>query len=146
VLRDRQRVTLQFEPEEVVLANGERRPILPGVQDTASQFVQLSYLFTTQPELLRGGSVVEIPLALPRKVARWTYDVLEPETLHTAIGELSAFHLKPRRDLSASAGDLVVEIWFAPTLRYLPVRIRIQQDPQTFLDMLISRRPEMAGP
>jgi len=146
VLRDRQRVTLQFEPDVVVLANGERRPSLPGVQDTASQFVQLSYLFTTQPELLRSGGVVEIPLALPRKVARWTYDVLEPETLYTPIGELGAFHLKPRRDLTASAGDLLVEIWFAPTLRYLPVRIRIQQDPQTFLDMLISRRPEIAGP
>jgi Protein of unknown function (DUF3108) len=103
-------------------------------------------MFTTQPELLRGGGVVEIPLALPRKVARWTYDVLEPETLHTPIGELPSFHLKPRRDVTASAGDLVVEIWFAPTLRYLPVRIRIQQDPQTFLDMLISRRPEIAGP
>ena len=45
------------------------------MQDTASQFVQLTYLFSTQPELLRVGSTVEFPLALPRSVDRWVYDV-----------------------------------------------------------------------
>ena len=44
------------------------------------------------------------------------------------------------------SGDLVAEIWFAPALRYLPVRIRIEQDPQTFIDLVIARRPELAGP
>ena len=117
----------------------------PGVQDTASQFVQLSWLFTTRPELLRTGGMVEIPLALPRSVDRWVYDVLEEETVYTSFGELQAFHLKPRRT-SRPGGDLIAEIWFAPRLRYLPVRIRIQQDSDTFIDLMLARRPEMAGP
>ena len=145
VFRDPQRLSMLFEPDAVVLANGERRERLAGVQDTASQFVQLSYLFTTRPELLRSGASVEIPLALPRRVERWTYDVLELDTVYTSFGELPAYHLKPRREVR-SGGDLVAEIWFAPQLRYLPVRIRIRQDAETFIDLLISRRPEMAGP
>ena len=42
ILQDRRRVTIQFEPGSVVLANGERRDSVAGVQDTASQFVQLT--------------------------------------------------------------------------------------------------------
>ena len=41
-----------FDADAVVLANGERRERWRGVQDTASQFVQLTYLFTMRPELL----------------------------------------------------------------------------------------------
>ena len=32
------------------------------------------------------------------------------------------------------------EIWFAPELRYLPVRIRIEQDAATFVDLMIARQ------
>jgi hypothetical protein len=142
--RDRRRVTMHFEPEAIVLANGDRHERWAGVQDTASQFVQLTYLFTTHPELLRVGGTIEVPLALPRKVDRWIYDVLGEEVLHTPFGPLPTFHLKPRRAVQKS-GDLVAEIWFAPQLRYLPVRIRIQQDVDTFIDLMIARRPELAG-
>ena len=142
VLRDPKRVTILFEPGSVVLANGERRDTVPGVQDTASQFVQLTYVFSTRPELLRLGGTVDIPLALPHKVDVWTYDVVEEETLVTAFGPLNSVHLKPRR-AAQGRGELSAEIWFAPQLRYLPVRIRIQQDPQTYIDLLISKRPEL---
>ena len=36
-------------------------------------------------------------------------------------------------------------MWFAPQLRYLPVRIRIQQDAENYIDLLIAKRPEL-GP
>ena len=141
VLRERNRITLRFEPGSVVLANGERRDTVPGVQDTASQFVQLTYVFSTRPELLRIGATVDIPLALKNKVDVWTYDVVGEEVLATAFGLLPTLHLTPQR--AARPGDLSAEIWFAPQLRYLPARIRIRQDAQTYLDLLISKRPEM---
>jgi Protein of unknown function (DUF3108) len=145
MFRERRRLTMRFEPDAVVMPGGERRPRWPGVQDTASQFVQLSWMFTTRPELLRTGSSVDFVLALPRSVDRWVYDVLDEEPVATAFGAVSAFHLKPRR-VSRPGGELVAEVWFAPQLRYLPVRIRIEQDPQTFIDLVLSRRPELAGP
>ena len=141
VLRERNRITLRFEPGSVVLANGERRDTVPGVQDTASQFVQLTYVFSTRPELLRIGGTVDIPLALKNKVDVWTYDVVGEEILATSFGPLPTLHLTPQR--APRPGDLSAEIWFAPQLRYLPVRIRIRQDAQTYIDLLISKRPEL---
>jgi hypothetical protein len=41
--------------------------------------------------------------------------------------------------------DLAVEIWIAPTLQYLPVRLRIQQDAETFVDLMLSRLPQQAS-
>ena len=145
ILRDRNRATVLFEPGTVVLANGERRDSVPGLQDTASQFVQLTYVFSTRPDLLKVGDTVNIPLALPHKVDVWTYDVADEETLQTSFGALPTFHLKPRRKAERRAGELSAEIWFAPQLRYLPVRIRIEQDAGAFLDLMIDRRPEIAG-
>ena len=145
LFRDRSRVTVTFEPDAVTLANGDRRDSVAGMQDSASQFVQLTWLFTTRPDLLAAGSSVDIPLALPNKVDVWTYDVVEEETLNTPFGLVATVRLKPRKP-PTKPGDLTAEIWFAPQLRYLPVRIRIQQDPGTYVDLMISRRPEIAGP
>lgn len=143
--RDRRRLTLRFDDDAIVMPNGARQPRWDGVQDTASQFVQLSWLFSTRPELLRTGNTVDFALALPRSVDRWVYDVLDEEPVATHFGAVNAFHLKPRR-VSRPGGDLVAEIWFAPSLRYLPARIRIEQDPETFIDLVLSRKPELAAP
>lgn len=143
--RDRRRATIRFEPGVVLMPDGRRLERWPGMQDAASQFVQLTYLFTMQPQRLAAGQVIEVPLALPRNVDRWLYDVLEAETLHTPFGAVDAFPLKPRR-VARPGGDLTAEIWFAPTLAYLPVRIRIRQDADTFVDMMIERKPQLAAP
>jgi hypothetical protein len=37
-------------------------------------------------------------------------------------------------------------MWFAPTLQYLPVRIRIQQDAETFVDLMLDAAPLQAAP
>jgi hypothetical protein len=144
VFRNRRQVSVLFEPDAIVLANGDRRERWRGTQDSASQFVQLTYLFTTRPELLRVGRSVEVPLALPRNVDRWIYDVIDEVVIDTPFGPLPTFHLKPRR-VRKMTSELSAEIWFAPQLRYLPVRIRIEQDPSTFVDLVIARKPEMAS-
>lgn len=136
--------TIRFEPDAVVLNDGRRRERWPGLQDAASQFVQLSFLFTTQPQRLATGQVLEVPLALPRNVDRWVYDVREPETLYTPFGAVEAFHLQPRR-ITRPGGDLTAEIWFAPSLAYLPARIRIRQDADTYIDLMLRRKPQLAA-
>ncbi len=145
MFRDPRRLTMRFEPDAIVMPGGQRRPRWEGVQDTASQFVQMSWLFSTRPELLRAGSTVDFALALPKSVDRWVYDVIGEETVATGFGAVEAFRLKPRRP-SRPGGELVAEIWFAPRLRYLPARIRIEQDAETFIDLVLSRKPEIAGP
>jgi len=143
-MRDNRRVSVVFAPDSVTLGNGQQRERLPGVQDTASQFIQFTWMFGTQPERLRVGNTFEFPVALPRSMNKWIYDVAEEEVLQTQIGPLATFHLKPRRE-SRRPGEWLVEMWFAPELRFLPVRIRIEQDAGTFVDLLIARKPEIAG-
>jgi hypothetical protein len=144
LFRDRRRVSVAFLPDAVVLANGQQRERLPGVQDTASQFIQFTWLFGSQPEQLRVGNSFELPLALPRSMNRWTYDVSRQETIGTPFGELATFHLAPRRT-ARRPGEWLVEMWFAPELRYLPVKVRIEQDAGSWLDLLIAKKPEVSG-
>jgi len=151
LLQEPRRLKIEFAPDSVRLANGNTMPRPPGVQDSASQFVQLTWLFTTQPQLLQVGQSVALPLALPRQLQVWTYDVLAEVSLDTPVGPVPTWHVKPRRVPGVGAGTgagtggaLAAEVWFAPSLQYLPVRILIRQDGDNFIDLLIERLPQQA--
>jgi len=105
--------------------------------------VQLTWLFTTQPERLKPGASVEIPLALPRRIDIWVYDVLEPEVVETPFGLIDTLHVKPRRP-DKPGNVLTIETWVAPGLQYLPVRLRINQDAETYLELVIERKPQQS--
>ena len=47
--------------------------------------------------------------------------------------------------VEVDSNDLTAEMWIAPSLQYLPARIRIRQDADTFIDMLIERKPQLAA-
>jgi Protein of unknown function (DUF3108) len=143
VLQNPRRQTIYLDADRIRLPGGKQEARPAGVQDSVSQFVHLTWLFTTQPELLTPGKTIDIPLALPRRVQTWTYDVVGSETQFMPSGPVETVHVKPRRE-SAAGGDLTVEMWVAPTLQYLPVRIVIKQDAQTYVDMQLNRLPEQA--
>ena len=144
IFRSPRRWQLRFGADKLVLADGKEVPMIAGAQDEASQFVQLTWLFTTQPERLKVGRSVEMPLAISRKLERWTYDVLAEETLRFGFGAVATFHLKPRS--AASGGDLTPEIWIAPSLQYLPVRILIRDDKGNWIDLSLDSLPVQAAP
>ena len=142
-LRPPRRLTIFLDADQVRLPAGNPLPRPAGVQDSASQFVQLTWLFTMRPELLQAGRSVELPLALPRVLETWTYEVLDTEQLQTPAGVVGAVHVKPRRPPRAG-NDLVAEFWAAPSLQYLPVRILIRQDADTYVDLVIDQLPQQA--
>lgn len=144
LLRPPRRVTILLGPDEIALPNGVKLPRAPDVQDAASQFIQLAAHFTTHPELLKAGNAIEILIVLRNRVGLFTYDVIGRDETATPFGVLDTVHLKPR-DIKDRGNVLTAEIWFAPQLRYLPVRIRIEQDPATYVDLVIARRPEIAA-
>jgi hypothetical protein len=143
--RERRRLTVAFAGDLVVLGNGEQRERRPGVQDSASQFIQLTYLFSTNPDLLRVGNAVGFPLALPRSMDDHVFEVVDQRPLDAPFGSVAAFHLKPRPQPTRRPGQLSVELWISPELRYLPVRIRIEQDAATFVDLMIAGKPEIGA-
>ena len=123
--------------EDVRLNNGDRVPRPNAVQDAASQFVELGHRFATGQVPLRPGGQVNFWLARPGGVDEWTYDIVGEETLQLpTLGAVQAVHLKPR-PLAKPRGSIVAEIWFAPSLQYLPVRIRIAQGEDSYVDLLV---------
>ena len=123
--------------EDVRLNNGNRVPRPNAVQDAASQFVELGHRFATGQVPLRPGGQVNFWLARPGGVDEWTYDILGEETLQLpTLGAVQAVHLRPRQ-LAKPRGSIVAEIWFAPSLQYLPVRIRITQGEDSYVDLLV---------
>jgi hypothetical protein len=130
---------VQLGPENVVLNDGRTVDKPPGVQDTASQFVELSHRFSTGREKLVVGGSTSVWLARPGGVDLWTYDIVGLDLLRTReLGVVAAYHLKPR-PIHDARGDIYAEIWLAPTLQYLPVRIRITQPPDSYVDILVDR-------
>ncbi len=124
---------------DVRLNDGTRVARPAAVQDTASQFVELGHRFSTGAVRLEPGAQVRFSMARPGGVDDWTYDVVGEEVLHLPrLGAVPTFHLKPR-PLTKPRGPITAEIWYAPSLQYLPVRIRINQGPETYIDLLVDR-------
>jgi len=71
--------------------------------------------------------------------------VLAREPLETRFGLVETLHVKPRREPRPGV-ELTAEMWVAPSLQYLPVRILIRQDSETFVDLLATRLPLQAAP
>lgn len=140
---------IEFGDEEVTLANGERVPTQPGLQDEASQFVQLTYEFVRHPERLQAGRTVSLQLVRTRskKLEPFVYDVMPMEEIQTPMGPVQAHRLAPRPDPSRAKSDWILELWFSPELEYLPVRLRMTNaDPSKniYADLVIDRLPERA--
>lgn len=137
---ERRRASLLFQRGQVQLANGRSEASPAEVQDASSQFVQLTWLFLTGRETARPGHQVLIPLALPnRQYPGWRYQVVGEETIDTPMGPLSTWHLRPTQPVVG--GDFSVEMWLAPSLQWLPVRLFIRQDEKTWVDLLLKGPP-----
>ena len=115
-------------------ANTPDAPLLDGAQDRVSVFFQLGGILAAsagqQPPLGIGSSVTIYTVG-PREADTWTFSVEAEELLSLPAGDMSTLKLtrKPRREF-----DQKVEIWYAPSLAYLPVRNRITQANGDFVD------------
>lgn len=135
-----------FEGGTVTLHDGSTVQQPPGLQDTASQFVELTHRFSSGRQALEVGAEVPVWLARPREMMLWTYDVVALETLQLPeLGAVQAFHLKPR-PLVNPRGVINADLWFAPGLQYLPVRIRINLGNDNYAEMTVKRIDQAASP
>jgi len=134
--RNRRRA-LQMGDTDITLSDGRSVPRPAGLQDTASQFVELGHRFATGVHTLALGEVITLPLARPGHIDTWTYDVIAQERITIPrLGEVAAWRLRPR-PMTARRDNLSAEIWFAPSLRHLPVRIRIALGDEAEMDLRV---------
>ena len=139
VLGRERRAALQLDGPSIELADGQREARPAGVQDPVSQFGQLAHFYAAAPA---GKARAEFPLALPKRLSAYAYEIQGRETLDTPMGKVEALHLKPQRVDGKDSKDTAAEVWLAPELNYLPVRIRIAQDDGASVDLLIAQPPE----
>ncbi len=110
-------------------------PLAQGVQDRLSLFLQLSSVLAGLPHPPAQNKEWTLPVAGSPAVDSWTFRYLQTETQPLPAGRFDTWHLQrlPRRE-----GDQQVDLWFAPALHHLPVRIRIQQDNGDVVDQQLS--------
>lgn len=113
-------------------ANTPQAPTSPGVQDRLSVFIQLGALLAADPGRFVPGTQITLTTVSTRSADRWTFTIEGPETLDLPSGATPALKLQrlPRKDYDQKA-----ELWVAPGLGYLPVRIKLTQANGDFADL-----------
>ncbi len=130
---------LKIEEQELIL-EGNRRVPRPAadplaVQDAVSQFIDIGHRFTEGRAKLEGGQTVSIWLGRPGGLDEWIYDIGPAETMNLPrIGAIMVHELKPR-PLARPRGTFTMSMWLAPSLQYLPAKIRIQINPEAYAEL-----------
>lgn len=123
-------------------SNAPDAPLLAGAQDQLSVTLQLASLLNTYKDM-GGARTVSIPVSTESGSEPWRFEVGSLAMLRLPAGEVMARELTraPRRD-----HDKTVQLWMAPDLGHLPVRIRITETNGDYLDLSLDDLPEIALP
>lgn len=121
----RNEVAAHFERDKALVtfsANTPSAPLLPGMQDRLSVFMQLASLLAGASPPLPTGTSLLLPVAGPRAADVWRMTLEGNESLTLPGGTLSAVKLMrlPQKEY-----DQKLELWLAPSMGFLPVRIRL---------------------
>ena len=102
-----------------------------GAQDQISVFLQLGGMLAASPPGFPVGSNITFLTVGSRNAETWTFVVESEENVDVINTSIPALKLtrKPRKEF-----DQKVELWYAPSLGYLPVRNRITQQNGDFID------------
>ena len=134
----RSELAAHFESDKgkiIFSANTPDAPWVDGVQDRVSVFLQLAGMLAANPAGFPQGSDITFLTIGPREADTWTFVIEAEENLDLMNASMPALKLtrKPRKEF-----DQKVEIWFAPSLGYLPVRSRITQHGGDFIDQQLT--------
>ncbi len=135
--RDEAATHFDYEGQRVRFSrNRPDAPLTPGTQDRLSVILQLAAQLQAHP--LEAGESIAVPVASSRAVDVWLWSVGELQTVDLPQGPVVARHLiRP----ALHEHDNSVELWMAPNLQHLPVRIRITQSNGDWLDQRLVLAP-----
>ena len=132
---------IKLDADQVIQPDGKQYPRPEGIQDPASFMIQVAYQFVLKPERLRPGASFEMTVVTLRKPEPLIFDVVAEELLETPMGRIPTLHVRPRKAV-VDGGALPADVWFAPGLQYLPVRIYMKMKDEVWMDMRMDRAPQ----
>lgn len=132
---------MKLDEDLVTQPDGKQFARPPDIQDPASFMIQVAYQFILHPERTRPGASFEMTVLTLKKAEPLVFDVVEEVPLETPMGRIPTLHVKPRKAVT-DGGALPAEVWFAPGLQYLPVRIYVKRNDDSFMDMRLDRAPQ----
>lgn len=114
-------------------ANTPDVPLLPGMQDQLSVFVQLGAMLGGAPDKYPAGTQISFETIGPRAPETWVITIEGEEKLSLPGGDIAAIKLTrgTQREFDQKA-----ELWLAPSQGYLPVRIRLTERNGDFVDQV----------
>jgi hypothetical protein len=141
LIRSARARVIELGDDQVTLPDGKQQPRSAGSQDPASFMIQVAYQFILDPSKARPGSSFQMTVLTLRKPEPLVFDVIEEVPQDTPMGRIQTLHVRPRKAV-VDDGALPADVWFAPGLQYLPVRIAMKMKDDVWLDMKMSRAPQ----
>ena len=132
-VRSEQAAHFDFDQGRITFsANTPSAPIAPGAQDRLSVFIELASLIAAAPERYPEGTEIALTTASARSASRWVFRVAQTEPLELPAGTITALKLQR---VPEDEHDQRADLWLAPSVHYLPVRLRITQSSGDFVDL-----------
>ncbi len=143
--KSRSELAAHFQRDKNIIsfsANTPDVPLLKGAQDRLSIVFQLSALLAADPERFPVGTMLSFQTVSQREAEMWQFVVEKEERLQLPYGELATVKLNrnPRRSF-----DQHIELWFAPSLGFLPARLRITNANGDYIDQVL-QQAQMSPP
>lgn len=115
--------------------NAPDQPLLPHTQDRLSVLIQLAAMVAGEPQRYPPGQAVVLHTVSSRDADLWRFVVKKNEVLDLPVGAMDTVHLVRE---ALHAYDNRVEVWLAPRLGHLPVRILWTQANGDVVDQQLS--------
>lgn len=140
--RSEQATHFRYEVNRIQFsANKPDEALIAGAQDRLSVLIQLAGMLAGEPERYKAGDRIGLQVAGLDNAQVWEFKIEGLSGLRLPAGELQAIKL---RRSHRHEYDQSLEVWLAPSLGYLPVRIlqSARATPeQDFTDLVLSKMP-----
>ena len=135
--KSRSELAAHFQRDKNIISfstNTPDVPLLKGAQDRLSVILQLSALLAADPTRYPVGTMLSFQTVSQREAEVWQFMVEKDDQLQLPYGDIVTLKLNrnPRKEF-----DQHIELWLAPSLDYLPVRLRITNANGDAVDQLL---------
>jgi hypothetical protein len=117
-------------------ASSASYPIKGGEQDRNSIVWQLATIARSTPAKFKTGSTINIVVAGQKDADPWSFKVGKSEKIKSPLGDLNA--VKVSKVVKDAGKEQKIDIWFAPSREWYPVRIRFSEPEGDFIEQTIA--------